>query len=94
MLTLKEKSPLLENFSFEEDWTHNTASSWTVSPTHKGKVPSTRGLGRAEPATLLLAGQPAQHIANWAILVPHCYNDYEDAVKTASPAAVESMVMY
>ena len=34
MLTPREKSPLLEKFSSEEDRTHNAASSRTASPTH------------------------------------------------------------
>ena len=34
MLTPREKSPLPENFSSEEDGTHDAASSRTVSPTH------------------------------------------------------------
>ena len=34
MLTPKEKSPLLEKISSEEDQTHDAASSRTVSPTH------------------------------------------------------------
>ena len=34
MLTPREKSPLPEKFSPEEDQTHNAASSRTVSPTH------------------------------------------------------------
>ena len=34
MLTPREKSPLPEKFSPEEDQTHNTASSRTVSPIH------------------------------------------------------------
>ena len=34
MSTPREKSPLPENFSLLEDWTHDTASSRTASPTH------------------------------------------------------------
>ena len=34
MLTPRDKSPLPEKFSLEEDQTHNAASSRTVSPTH------------------------------------------------------------
>ena len=34
MLTPREKSPLLEKFFSEEDRTHNTVSSRTVSPAH------------------------------------------------------------
>ena len=34
MLTPREKSPLPENFSPEEDQTHDAASSRTASPTH------------------------------------------------------------
>ena len=34
MLTQREKSPLPENFSSEEDQTHDTASSRTASPKH------------------------------------------------------------
>ena len=34
MLTPREKYPLPEKFSSEEDWTHDAASSRTVSPTH------------------------------------------------------------
>ena len=34
MLTPREKSPLMEHFSSEEDWTQDAASSRTVSPTH------------------------------------------------------------
>ena len=34
MFTPREKSPLLEKFSSEEDQTHNAASSRTVRPTH------------------------------------------------------------
>ena len=34
MLTPREKSNLPENFSSEEDQTHDTASSRTASPTH------------------------------------------------------------
>ena len=34
MLAPREKAYLLENFSPEEDGTHNTASSRTGSPTH------------------------------------------------------------
>ena len=34
MLTPREKSPLSEKFSLEEDWTNDAASSRTVSPTH------------------------------------------------------------
>ena len=34
MLTPREKSPLPDKFSSEEDQTQNTASSGTESPTH------------------------------------------------------------
>ena len=41
MLTPREKSPLPEKFSPEEDQTHNAASSRTASPTHcKRAIPA------------------------------------------------------
>ena len=52
MFTPREESPLPEKFSTEEDQTHDTASSRTVSPTHhKQAIPA--------PSVCLQSGRPA-----------------------------------
>ena len=45
MLTPREKSPLPEKISLEEDRTHDAASSRTASPIHYGRaIPAPRSL--------------------------------------------------
>ena len=45
ILTPREKSPLLEKLSPEEDQTHDTASSRTASPTHEQRAIPARDEG-------------------------------------------------
>ena len=62
ILVPREKSPLLEKFSSEEDQTHNTASSRTASPTHyqlSYSSPGVEQLPLTMPTLVLFGSQPS-----------------------------------
>ena len=47
MITPREKAPLLEEFSSEEDRTHDTALSRTGSPTHNQQATPAQSFSKA-----------------------------------------------
>ena len=109
MLTPREKSPLPEKFSSEEDGTHDAASSRTASPTHYQPAIPQRRMG---PTTLHQAGQPAQHTTSQLFprggwdqghcikqdsqpnTLPASYSPEEDGTKDAAPSKTASPTHY
>ena len=83
MITPREKSPLPEKFSSEEDGTHDAASSRTASPTHYQRCVKQDSEPNTLP-TLRQAGQRAQHTTNAASSRTASQTHYQRCVKQDS----------